>query len=192
MSVQTFPAFFAEIAPYAKQVAAAYGLRPGLIMALAGEETGYGQDLVGFNLTGIRFVGQPQATGESSGGFAEYGNFEGWAQDMIRVLGLPYYQALRNTAGQSIDAQVAALVASPYNGAGLAARQQWGQLLLEVYQEQGLAAYDASAAPAPAPTPAPSTPTVTGNGSSITIANVAGAGAVAIIAALVAWLAGNA
>ena len=184
------------MAPYAQGVAAATGLRAGVILALMGEETAYGKSrLAGENnMSGIKYVHQARAAGNDNG-FATYRNLNDWASDMTRVLELPDYAALRATAGESASAQIQALAESPYNGAPYSQRMQWAQLLEEVYQEQGLAVYDGDQAPAAPPPPAPAPqasptggPNISSANGTIVIAGVAGVGALVLIAKLAEWL----
>lgn len=157
-------AFWPHILPYAQRVAAATGLHTGVIMALTAEETGYGGSYLAqhcFNMSGIKYVGQPQAQG-NSGGFACYAGLGGWASDMIRVLQLPFYAGVLQTAGQSAQAQLDALAASPYDGAPAAQRQQWADNILAVYNQFNLGQYDST-------TSTPSQPKVTVQGNTMTV-----------------------
>ena len=157
----THPDFFRAMAPYAQRVAQATGLRTGLFLSLMGEETGYGTSNLARlnNMSGIKFTGQP-GTWNDGTGFAAYSSLDAWAVDMIRVIDLGYYDALRATAGQSIEVQIQALAHSPYNGYDgstdrAADAERWAALLLSVYQEEGLAAYDGEAPSTPAPSQLP-------------------------------------
>lgn len=180
----------------AQQVSAATGVLPGVLLALGQEETGLGTAGTGLqnNVWGVRYAPGASAPGttEQAGGFAAYPSPEVAAADMIRVLQLPYYSAVRSAQGAA--AQIAALADSPYNGASLAQRQVWEQTLLSVYQSGGFAQYDAGAG-SPA---APSGYQVAAQGNTLTVTApsgtdlggaVAGAGAVAVVAAVAAVLA---
>lgn len=146
MSIITHPEFFVALAPYAEKVHQATGALTGVVMALAAEETGYGSSQLARenNMTGIRFVGQPQAQG-NDGGFATYATLDDWASDMARVLNLDLYAAVRKAQGPS--AQLTRLAESPYNGEpDLQKRYLWADGIMQVYTEQGLAQYDAGGA----------------------------------------------
>ena len=184
------------MAPYAQGVAAATGLRAGVILALMGEETAYGKSrLAGENnMSGIKYVHQARAAGNDNG-FAVYRTLGDWASDMTRVLELPDYAALRATAGESAAAQIQALAESPYNGAPYSQRMQWAQLLDEVYQQQGLAVYDGGQGAAQPPAPAPaaqgstdSGPTISAQNGAIVVAGVAGVAAIVVVAKVADWL----
>lgn len=136
--------------PYAQQVSRATGVATGLLLALGQEETGLGTagtGRVGYNIWGVKFTSSaPTGTTEQAGGFAAYPSAAAAAQDMIRVLSLPVYAPVRSAVG--VAAQAAALADSPYNGAPYSQRQDWGQTLLQVYQQDGFGQYDAPGASA--------------------------------------------
>lgn len=191
-------AWFSEFAPYAEQVHAATGVLTGVVLAVMALETGYGTSRLARenNLSGIRYVGQPQAAG-NDGGFATYASPDAWAQDMIRVMQLPYYTGVRTA--QTASAQIRALATSGYDAGSLAEQQAYGNTLLEIYAEQGLAAYDGGGiTPAPAPAYTPEQFGVAAQGSTLTVtapAPVEGAGAgfgLALALAVALWVAKHA
>lgn len=181
---QEIDAYWPAILPYAQRVASATGLRVGVILALTAEETGYGTSHLAVachNMSGIRYVGQPQAQG-NDGGFACYASYGGWASDMIRVLQLGYYRGVLATAGQSAQAQLDALAQSPYDGASASQRQQWADNILAVYQQFDLAQYDGTAS-------SPNEPKATLQGNTLTVtasSPIPGGGAALALAVLAA------
>ena len=145
-------AFFQAWAPYAQQVHAATGVDTGVLLALAAEETGYGTSALAaqYNVWSVKWTPEaPAGTTDQPGGFCGYPSPEAAVEDMIRVLSLPEYAAVRQAQG--VQAQVAALVDSPYDGGTLAQRRTWGHTILAVYAEQGLSQYDGPAGTAAPP-----------------------------------------
>ena len=189
--------------PYAQQVAAATGVLPGVLLALGQEETGLGTAGTGLqnNIWGVRYAPGASAAGttQQAGGFAAYPTPAIAAADMIRVLQLPYYAAVRSAQGA--PAQIEALAASPYNGASLAQREVWAQTLISVYQSGGFAQYDGGGAGTSVPMPAGFS--ASGSGNTLTITAPAGtdlgggAGAVGAllvvgaVGAVLAWAAAH-
>lgn len=179
----------------AQEVSAATGVLPGVLLALGQEETGLGTAGTGLqnNIWGVKYAPGASAPGttEQAGGFAAYPDPSVAAADMIRVLQLPYYAAVRSAQGAA--AQIAALAESPYDGASVSQRQVWEQTLLSVYQSGGFARYDG--APAGYQVSAQgNTLTVTAPGGTDLAGGAAGVAAVAVagaLAAVLAWALGH-
>ena len=185
----------ADWLPYAQQVAQATGVLPGVLLALGLEETGLGTVGTGVldNVWGIKYTGFAGST-EQAGGFAAYPTPAVAAQDMIRVLLLSNYAAVRSAQGA--QAQIEALAASPYNGAPYAQRQQWAQTLLAVYASNDLSQYDGADVTPPAPPELPlSQFQVTAAGTQLTVTapvpvmDGGAAAALVLVAAVALWLA---
>lgn len=109
------PSTFAEtFIGYARQVQATYGLDPWAILTQWALESGWDTSTLaqaGHNLAGITHT-DPH-TGATV--FSTYASVQAFTDDYIRTLGLSYYVGVRATAGQSVQATLAAFGASPWD-----------------------------------------------------------------------------
>ena len=103
--------FVSEYASYAQQAAAATGLNAQLILAQWGNETNYGTQWAEKNNIGNVGV-------YGGGPNPSYGTIQQGVQAYINEINSPAMASVKATAGQSIEAQAAALGASGYAGGG--------------------------------------------------------------------------
>lgn len=129
-------AFIDRVLPYARRAAAATGLPVSVILAQWGGESGWGRNAVAQqnNLGAIY--------GES--GFRTYASLDEFTDDWIRVIHLPYYDAVRAAARDGDPVAVArALGESPYdNGHYSQGDGTPGSFLIQIMNNFNLRDYD--------------------------------------------------
>lgn len=111
MDAQQFEAAYGSVAD---DLASKTGLNRVLFLAQFALETGWGTSQLAShnNLAGIKYTG---FFGSDFGGFASYDSLNQFESDYIRVLSLPFYDNVRASRGQSVNAQMVALGNSPWD-----------------------------------------------------------------------------
>ena len=113
MTPQEF--FAGPYAALAGSIEAGTGISALVLTAQASDESANGTSRLAVedhNYSGVTYVGQEGA--EDAGGFAKYADDTAYVRDMIRILSLTLYQAVREAVG--VREQVYALAASPWAG----------------------------------------------------------------------------
>ncbi|MBE3590934.1 MAG: glucosaminidase domain-containing protein [Firmicutes bacterium] len=131
-------AFIDRVMPYARRAAAATGLPVSVILAQWGAESGWGRnDVARQNNLGAIY---------GSSGFRSYASLDEFTDDWIRVLHLPYYDAVRAAAATGdADAVARALGESPYdNGHYCQGDGTPGSFLIQIMDDFDLRDFDAS------------------------------------------------
>lgn len=147
---------------------AATGWLPSLQIAQILDESARGTSqgaVAGNNLAGLGYTGLVPSSDHN--GFAWYPGLNQFWTDYRRVQLLPYYNAVRQAEG--INAQIAALAASPYD----AGHYGGGGVLTSLVDQYNLTQYDPKAEAA-TPTPAKTaalTAAVSGNAVTLTATN---------------------
>ncbi len=143
--------------PFVQSDYAATGWLPSLQLAQILDESAIGTSTLaalGNNLAGVSYTGLVPSS--DHGGSAWYPNLDTFWRDYRRVQQLGAYNGIRQ-AGPHIDAQIAALVASPY----ASSHYYGGGTLSQLVAQYGLTKYDpADSSPAAATPASKSAPTV--------------------------------
>lgn len=103
--------------PLADRVAEVTGLSPELFLTQWAHDSGWGNSQLAQlnNLAKIKYDGGWYGSTLAFGEYSAYPNENQFEQDYLRVLGAPFYENLKATAGQPLSAQIQALGESPYD-----------------------------------------------------------------------------
>lgn len=149
MDAKTFQSTYQ---PQADALASATGLNPLTFLAQFANETGWGTSQLANhnNLAGITYTDLTAGFGQNFGGFVAFGSLDTFVKCYLTVLSLDVYAGFRNTAGESVEAQLSALGASPWSSTHYGSPP--GVNLIALLPDFGT-----TPQPQPQPTPQPST-----------------------------------